>query len=433
MPEIYPFRGIHYSPEKTGDISDVITPPYDVISPSEQDAFYQKNQHNIVRLDFGKEEETDNDETNRYTRAADYFKTWLAEGILARDDKPAIYVYDQVYELDGREKLRRAFVSLVRLAEYKEGEVLPHENTHAGPKVDRLNLIKATETHFSQIFSLYEDEGNQIGMELESGREYQPLFEFLDPSGVRSILWRITDSHTISVIQKLLSSRPLYIADGHHRYETSLNYQRFVNVSGLNQPGADFTPMACVSMSDPGLQILPTHRAVKYPGGMNAKKLYSRLKRNFTIQPTDSAEMVLNAMEQAADRTLGMFDSTMGFCLLVLSGESETKLKSIPELSSASGDLDVSILHWHIFKDCLEIPEANLFDKGPILYQHSPQECVEQVQNGEYDAAFFVSAPSLEDMRKIVGKGEKMPPKSTFFYPKIASGFVLYNLKDEPG
>ncbi|MDP6117522.1 MAG: DUF1015 domain-containing protein [Planctomycetota bacterium] len=428
MAEIHPFKAVMYSTEKIGDITQVLTPPYDVITPAMQEGFYQSHPNNFVRIDFGTEHPGDNDVENRYTRAASFLNQWLEEGVLIEDGSPAIYVYDQTYSIEGREFTRRAFVSIVPARPYESKSVLPHELTHAGPKLDRLNLTKATDSAFSQIFVLYDDEECQINQMLESRREDQALLEFEEPHGGTSRIFRVTDIDAIRSVQDYLHDKPLYIADGHHRYETSLNFSQFSLKNNPGLHGAKYVAMSCVSMNDPGLVILPTHRSVKLPEGQSLDEFMNKLQSRFSCRASGDVEEVLQSIGNQGGKTfIGMYVPKTGFSVLEIDFEKDGA--NDKDHSKDWNELDVSVLHCRILKDCMLVPEEDLFSKGPIFYSHSHSECITKVESGEYDVCFFIMNATLADLKTIVRSEEKMPPKSTFFYPKLMSGLFTYRMK----
>jgi uncharacterized protein (DUF1015 family) len=429
MARIEPFRAILYDTGKVGDVSDVLSPPYDVIGPHDRDVLYLRHPRNAVRLDFGRDEPGDDAENNRYTRSAALLHEWLQDGTLRRDDAPAVYVYEQRFRLGGETRTRRAFISLVRLEPYGQGSIYPHELTHSGPKRDRFSLLKATRTLFSQIFALYDDSDGQIAPIFETLRQFQAIFEFSEPNNGQSRIWRISDQQTIERLQVAMAGRSLYIADGHHRYETCLSYRDSLKESGLSVPGAEFTTMACVSMSDPGLAILPTHRCVRTPQDTPPHVFLERVSRLFELRPMPGLKALLEALGSTAGRgILGMFEPSSGFSSLELSPRAPSRPTSCPAYSQDWHDLDVSVLHCRLLRECAGFPEDGLFDTPAVLYSHSPEECVRRVAQGDYHAAFFVRPVTLDSMKRIVSQREKMPPKSTFFYPKLMSGLFLYEM-----
>jgi len=416
-----------YSTEKVSNITQVITPPYDVINPAMQEGFYNSHPNNFVQIDFGKEYPDDNEDQNKYTRAAAFMGQWLEQGVLVEDAAPAIYVYDQTFNIEGREFTRRSFVSLVLAEPYESKSVLPHELTHAGPKLDRLKLTQATNSLFSQILALYDDRECQINQLLESTRANQALLEFEEPHGGTSRIFRITNADAIRFVQDFLRDRPLYIADGHHRYETSLKFSQLSSELKPELRAARYVTMSCVSMSDPGLVILPTHRSVKLPDGQTIEEFLVRLRARFNVLPLETLEDVLQSIGNQGEKTLiGMYSPSIGFSVLEIDFEKDGTTDN--HYSRAWNELDVSILHCRILRDCMLVPEEDLFSKGPIFYSHSHSECLAKVESGEYDVCFFAMNATLTDLRTIVQNGEKMPPKSTFFYPKLMSGLFTYRM-----
>ena len=416
-----------YSTENIPDITQVLTPPYDVITPAMQEEFYHSHPNNFVRIDFGKEQPEDREHQDKYSRAASFLNQWLGEGVLVEDAAPAIYVYDQTYNIEGREFTRRSFVSLVLAEPYESRSVLPHELTHAGPKLDRLNLTKATNSSFSQIFALYDDRECQINQLLESKRE-DKLLEFEEPHGGTGRIYRVSNADAIRSVQEFLQDKCLYIADGHHRYETSLNFIEFSLKCNPELHGAKYVAMSCVSMDDPGLVILPTHRSVKLPEGQCVAEFLGRLRSRFSPRPLENLDDVLQSIGNQGGKTLlGMYSPGIGFSLLEIDFEKDGKIDN--HYSKAWNELDVSVLHCRILRDCMLVPEEDLFSKGPIFYSHSPSECIAKVDSGEYDLCFFVMNATLPDLKTIVQNEEKMPPKSTFFYPKLMSGLFTYRMK----
>ncbi|KKL79029.1 hypothetical protein LCGC14_2018950 [marine sediment metagenome] len=274
MITVLPFKGIRYNTEKIKDISKVITPPYDIISEEERDRYYDLHPNNIIRLILGKDFPDDNQSVNKYTRAAGYFDTWREENILIQDTEPAIYVYAQEFTLFNKKYVRKGFISLVKLENFETGQIYPHEQTLAKPKEDRLKLMQSCNANFSQVFAFFEDENSKISnilhkvYEGDSGTSITPEVDFTDGFGVKNLLWVIKDNKIIEDISSLMKNRALFIADGHHRYETALFYRDMIrsNEGSPNSNGnipSDYVMMMCVSMEDPGLQILPTHRLAR--------------------------------------------------------------------------------------------------------------------------------------------------------------------------
>src|SRR3990172_10623964 len=285
MAIIAPFRGILYNPNKIKDMSTVIAPPYDVISPEGQERLYQNSDYNIVRLDFGKEGPSDDQGHNKYTRAASEFKAWQENGILVRDEMPAIYIYEQDYRLkDGSIKTRKGFMALVRLEELDSGVILPHERTLSGPKTDRLNLTKATDANFSPIFSLYSDPEMKTSALLSGESKTLPIVNVQGEDGANNRLWRVTDESIINGLIREISDKMIFIADGHHRYETALNYRNEMREKHPDYTGREgfyYTLMYFSNMDDEGLTVFPTHRLIYGVKDFDPSVFENRLSENF--------------------------------------------------------------------------------------------------------------------------------------------------------
>src|SRR5262249_3747905 len=286
MPTIQPFRGLRYNLGQVGSLSDVVTPPYDVISPEFQDELYKKHPANFIRLELNRDEPGDNDQSNKYTRAAKLLKNWRHEGVMQVDPDPALYVYHQTFNHAGREVTRRGFMTRVRLERFGQGKIYPHEETHSGPKQDRLLLTKACRANLSQIFGLYPDPDNAAQNLLESAVAGQTPLVATDHLGVVHRMWPVSSVKVIAEVAAIMDAKPMFIADGHHRYETACNYGDSLAEQGpldANHP-ANFVLVQCVSMNDPGLLVLPTHRLFRGLRPISADLLQSRLGACFNTR-----------------------------------------------------------------------------------------------------------------------------------------------------
>src|SRR4051794_34707272 len=286
MPDIRPFRGVRYDMAQVGALSDVVAPPYDVIDPALQDRLYQASPYNIIRLELNREEPGDDPATSRYARAARFLKEWLRDGVLREDNAPALYLYHQTFDVEGRTYTRRGFLARVGLEPFGRGKIYPHEQTLSGPKADRLALFQATRYNLSPIFGLYPDPDASVLGAVEAGLRDRTPLEATDHLGVRNQLWVVDDPVTINVVQGLMGPRPIFIADGPHRYETGLAFREERAAAGLLK-GPDDPAGSCmmmlVGMSDPGLRILPTHRLVSGFPGLTAELLTERLAPGFEV------------------------------------------------------------------------------------------------------------------------------------------------------
>ena len=287
MADIRAFRAYRYDLGRVGALSDVVAPPYDVIDPALQQALYDRSPYNVIRLILDKEQPGDNEVDNRYTRAAGFLRAWQGDGILRADSARALYVYHQEFEVEGQRHTRRGFLARVRLERFGEGKIFPHEETLAGPKADRLKLFHATAMNLSPVFSLFPDEENVVQTALDAAIQRSLPLEATDHLGVVSRLWPVTDQHAVSTVTGLMGPRPLFIADGHHRYETGLRYRDELRAAGLvrdAESAPNFILMMLVSMSDPGLVILPTHRLVSGIPDLTADQLQAALSAHFQVE-----------------------------------------------------------------------------------------------------------------------------------------------------
>ncbi|MFM7592118.1 MAG: DUF1015 domain-containing protein, partial [Isosphaeraceae bacterium] len=280
MAEIHPFRALRFDIMEVGDLSKVVCPPYDVIDPAFQQRLHDTSPFNIVRMEYGMDQPGDDASANKYSRAAADLKNWIKSGVLSPETTPALYLYEQEYQVEGQTFKRRGFFARVRLDAFGEGRIYPHEQTLSGPKADRLNLFEATRTNLSPILGLYPDETNEVLMALEKGVKDRTPITAIDHLGVINRMWPVTDDATLTAVRGLIADKPVFIADGHHRYVTGLNYQKRLaaegKMSGPDDP-ANFVMMTLVSMSDPGLLILPTHRLISGLGRLTKADLAEKL------------------------------------------------------------------------------------------------------------------------------------------------------------
>ena len=406
-----PFRGIFYNGEKvSGD--DVIAPPYDVITPQMREAFYAKSPYNIVKVDAGLSMPGDTDSDNKYTRAAAHLQGWLSDGVLLRDEAPAYYVCGIEYSIDGEKKALFGLFGSVRLVELGKG-VYPHEATHSKPKKDRLSLTKHTGANTSPIYSLYSGAKTDVGAMVREAAVGTPELQSTDSDGTVHSFWALREQEKVEAIREALSEASIFIADGHHRYETALEYQRTMR-EAEGDPGElrpyDFVLMFLADVGDPGLAVLPTHRLVT----VDAEGMRQRLEGHFEIRELSDGVDVLGAIE-GRERTFGLYDGETNY---MLSYKGKYPVEDVDE---ALGLLDVVMLHKLIFGKLLEL--------GGWSYEMDVATARRMVDVGEYDAAFFLNPTRVSDVEQVALKSLRMPPKSTYFYPKIQTGFVINDLK----
>ncbi len=435
MPDIQPFRGIRYDLKHVGSLSNVVCPPYDVIGPEFQDELYKKHPANFIRLELNREEPGDDEGNNRYTRAARFLKNWRQEGLLADDARPAVYVYHQVFEYGGHKYTRRGFMARTRVVRFGQGNIYPHEETMSGPKQDRLLLTRATMCNLTQIFGLYPDAKNEAQDLLEKHIAGQTPVEATDHLGVVHRMWLVTDDTVISKLIGLMGPKPIFIADGHHRYETACNYRDEVAAArGGTLPAdhpANFVLMVCIGMDDPGLIVLPTHRLFRGLPAMDSAALKAKLGDAFTCrvagEGADLADTVWEAIETDGDQgTIGLFtQQDERWTIAKLTDTGRRRMTEIAgEHSSDWQGLGVAVLH-RLLIDTLLGAEGHPKPE----YVHLVKEVVEGIETGEFQLSALVMPATVEHIRLISQHGERMPAKSTYFYPKLLGGLVINPLE----
>lgn len=434
MATIRPFRGIRYRLSDAGDLSRVITQPYDRIHDAEQAAYYALHPRNFVRIEMGLRD-PDMPGDNVYTRARACAQSWLDQGVLARDTAPALYVIEQRFITpDGRARTRRGFTAALQLTRFDEGIILPHERTLSGPKTDRLNLTRATETAWGHIFALYPDPANRINQILQPFLEtHAPMVareQVIEPA-VEQRLWVVDDAAIIAaVVEEMAPKRRLIIADGHHRYETALNYRDEMRARQPDAPvnaAFNFGLVTFVSMSDPGLTILPTHRLIHSYARLSSNELLGALAPWFDAQPIPGREAWLQALSDAPDDrpAFGFYDGA--HTLLTLRSR-QTMDQLAPERHPAWRALDVAVLHRIVLEHVMGLTQDSIARQENIRYLRDAGPGYEAVDRGEANFLFALNPTRIEQVRACAEAGEIMPQKSTDFYPKIISGWVALPL-----
>ncbi|QTL98205.1 DUF1015 family protein [Iocasia frigidifontis] len=426
MARVYPFKGYCYNEEKVGDLNKIVTQPYDKIDQNKQDYYYQESDYNIVRLILAREE----GEQDRYQTAASYLNKWVKEDALVQDKEPGFYAYWQEYKVEGKKYIRKGFVGLGKL-EGEEG-VKAHENTLEGPKADRLNLIRATEANFGHIFMLYSDPKKIILELLDKGvAERSPAIKVNDEDGNTHLLWKITDQVIIKNIQEAMMDKTLYIADGHHRYQTAVNYRNECYAKGwqsTDNEGFNHRLMTFINIDDPGLNILATHRMLYGLSNFKIEDFIEKARKDFIIQEYDHKDDLFAVLDDNEEHIFG-FKARKDQRYYSLRLEDNTIMERFLAGRSAYWkNLDVVILHKIILEQYLGIDEQALAAKSNIDYVRYRETALNKLAEGNYQAAFILNPTKVAEVKNIADENERMPQKSTDFYPKLLTGLVINRL-----
>jgi uncharacterized protein (DUF1015 family) len=434
MADVRPFRGVRYNQQIVGDLASVISPPYDVITPRMEEELHRRSQFNFVRLEYGRPGRNGSD---KYIQAKDTLEQWLRQGVFQVDEMPALYLHDHYFTYQGKEFRRRGIIAGVRLEEWSRGVVLPHENTMARSKDDRLSLLGALQANTSSVFALFDDPKQRISALLAKVEKEGPVITLASPTEGRHNVWAITRPEIVGEITASLAPKPLYIADGHHRYESALNYQREISSRSGSIYGDEkfnFVMMTLVDFADPGLIMLPTHRLVRGISEATLAGLRTALAAVFEIE-----ERSLDAPDvwSQVDGLLaggGQHQARLALFGLSPTGLLVLKLRDLGLVErlvpSGHGEiyqrLDVSILDHVILEQFLGRRGGN--DEESLAFSHDREEAVSRVRDGEYQLAFLLAPLKVTVIKEITDAGERMPRKSTYFYPKLPSGLVFHRL-----
>jgi uncharacterized protein (DUF1015 family) len=437
MPEIQAFRGLRYNLAKVGSLGDIVAPPYDVIDGTLQDKLYERSEYNVIRLELNRTEPSDVTGEECYLRASRILRTWIRDGVIEAEGDPAIYVYHQEFSYAGQTYVRKGFMARVRLQRFGEGNIYPHEQTHAKAKDDRLKLTRATQTNLSQIFGLYPDPDNMAQEILEQHIITMRPLEAIDHLGVIHRVWPVTDPRIIGEVAALVCNLPMFVADGHHRYETACNYRDELAAQGVLTPEhpANYVLTMLIGMDDPGLLVLPTHRLLEGVPEMTASEICERVSSCFDCELAgegpEGAAKIWKDMEEIDDQMMMALYSSQDRRWVTLTAKKEAieQMAAIaPDHSAAWQGLGVAILHRLVFEELL-----SLRDMPKPTYVHLVDEVIAGL-NGElegqrnYPLAALVMPATIEHIREVSLHQERMPAKSTYFYPKLLSGLVLHQL-----
>ena len=435
MATIRPFQGLRYNTHDPLSLALVTAPPYDCITPEERDELYRTHPHNIVRIILGKDVPGDDARRNKYTRAADLLAKWRSTGILVQDETPMIYCYHQEFEIEGRSYERKGFLARVQLEEFGSGKIFPHEETMSGPKADRLQLMRATRANTEPIFGIYPGDEDELERLCLGRPPCEPLVQTVDGSGVAHRLYGCTNSKVVTGMEKLMADRPIYIADGHHRYETALAYRHELEAAG-EKVGPDHPAssilMLLVSMRNPGLVILPTHRILGGLPNLTTERLRRATEEHFAWHELIGAEATSSRVDErlreSKGHAFGLWtrDTSKAFILTLKDPAVMDRLA--PEHSKAWRQLDVAILDRVFLKTVLPKAVDSVADLR-LSYIHLSQQAFDAVHEDGADAAIVLRATAVQSLRAVAQEGARMPAKSTYFYPKALSGLVMNPLE----
>jgi uncharacterized protein (DUF1015 family) len=451
MAQIFPFRAWRYDPGRVA-LAQVVTQPYDKITPEMQERYYAASPHNLVRIILGKPQPADKAEDNVYTRAAGCLRDWRQNGVLRQDPSPAIYLYVQDFKAPNRKEnlQRRGFIALGKIEDYGANVVFRHEQTLAKPKADRLELLRATRAHFGQLFMLYSDPASEIDQMLAPSSD--PEIDVSDEYGVRHQVWKVSDPGVIAGIQARMSDKKLIIADGHHRYETALTYRNERRAVGVARPVGDIpggnaarqantgqpalpshelVMMTFINMDSPSLVILPTHRVVHGLASFSADSFRDDARQYFSVEEVDPS------IDQIRATTILREAGHAGTALLAVTADRAflidtpkwSGVKILADLSWRQQSLDVVQLHKGLLERVLGISEEAIRDQQNISYVRDPGEALMRVRRGGANVAFLMNPVKMRQVRDLAFAGEVLPQKSTDFYPKLLSGLTIYALE----
>ncbi len=443
MAVILPFRGIRYDAEVVGDLNKLISPPYDVIGAELQEELYRRSPYNIVRVDFGREEPGDGPEENRYSRARATLVEWLRKGVLKRDEEPSLYYTEESYRDEyGQPRVRKGFMAAVRLEDPESGLYRPHERTLAGPKADRLQLMRSSEGNLSPIFSLYDEPDRCLLKGLEgAASRLAPVAEVEIGKGERTRMWRLADPAVVEALARGMIGRSFFIADGHHRYETALTYRNLMRQANPHYTGQEpwnYTLMYLTNMHEPGLTVFPTHRAVFGVPGLEREAFLERAKEYFDVTEVDGGLSALQRLMQGGRE---------GHTVVGVASKGNTRLAGLTLRDPGVMDrllegraapvlrrLDVTVLHSLVLERLLGIDEKAQEEQRNLRYVKGSEELLRVVAEEEGVQLGFLLNPTLVSQVKAVAEaGERMPQKSTFFYPKLVTGLVGHSLREARG
>jgi uncharacterized protein (DUF1015 family) len=417
MAEVQPLRALHYDVRAAGPLGDLIAPPYDVIDPARRAVLAARSPYNAVHVDLPEGDDP-------YATAAELLSRWQADGAVVRDAEPALWTLTQDYDgPDGRRRSRRGVLCRVRVEEYGAGRIRPHERTHPGPREDRLRLTRATRANLSPIFALYSDPQGATFAALDPHLGEEPWGEAADDTGTVHRMWRVADPEAIAGVQSVLAGAELLIADGHHRYETARVYAEEVGGEGPHR----YVLVCLVALEDPGLAIFPTHRLVSGLGPEQQERLAEALRRDFDVEPVERDDI---EPDGAGPLRLGYMDSHFRRPFRLTLRDQAIADAALPGKPEPYRRLDTAVLEALILKGALGMSDEAISHLDGLAYSSDTAEALGLLDRKACDAGFFLRPTPVEQVREIAAAGESMPPKSTYFYPKLATGLVFNPLTD---
>ena len=396
MAEIRAFKALRFDTEKAGAIEELVCPPYDIISEKQRQEYLYRNPNNIIRLELPKGDEP-------YKTAGEVLKKWLDRGILKKDSEDAVYIYEEEFSINGIHAKFKGCIVRVKIEEFSKGVVLPHEETLSKAKEDRFNLMKATNCNFSQIYSLYMDSEHKIINRLDKLSECKPEIELTDGDEVTHRLWIVTDKDEINAICGDFADKKLYIADGHHRYETALNYRNYCRENGIGDGGEDYVMMMLVDMEHDGLVVLPTHRLVRDLESFDKEKILNDCKEYFDVSEesdVSNAESKLKELYDEGKKAFAFYSGDKGYNLLVLKDEKVIE-KLLPNKSRATQGLDVTVLHTLVLEKIFGIDAENMAKQINLTYTRLFDEAIESVDTGKAQCAFILNPTRVTEIRDV--------------------------------
>lgn len=426
MAVIKPFKGMRFDTEKAGELKTLCCPPYDIISEEQRKEFITQNEYNVIRLELPKEGD------NVYVRAGEILDLWRSKGVLIHEDKPAIYIYEMEFNAYSKRRSVKGIIARVKVEEFSKGVILPHEFTLSKAKADRFNLMKATNCNFSQIYALYMDSEHTTLKTIDENSKADAQYQFTDDDNITHRLWVCTDEAVIKKLVNDFADRKLYIADGHHRYETALNYRNYCRENGISKEGdaQDYQMIYLVDMEHPGLIVFPTHRMVRDLADFDKNNVLESCKEYFDIERFNSVgnmNSTLADQYKAGKKAFAFYCGKGEWYLLTLKDISVMD-SVLPELSPASRQLDVSVLHSLVLEKTMGIDKENMANQINLTYTKFFEEAIVAVDKGEFQCSFILNPTRVTEIRDVAAAGEKMPQKSTYFYPKIITGMVMNDI-----